>query len=110
MSGSMFFRFGSWRLVELLVVAGLDLPLVGGGGRHHDVVARVARGELGFELFVAAVVADGTLMPVSFSKFAMRVVGEVVVPDVEVQHLLFGGGPLRRAVAGACFFLAATRR
>ena len=96
-------------LVELLVDAGLDLALVGRGRGHHDVVARIARGELRFDLFVAAVVGDGDLDAGLLFEVRDGVFGEVVVPDEEVQDLLFSGG-LRGGAIRWCILLLAARR
>src|SRR5690606_20014523 len=91
------------RLVELLVVTRLDLTLVGGGRRHDDVVTGVARGELAVQLFIAAEIGDRYLDAEFLLEVRNRVIGQIVVPNVEIQN-----GRLR-SICGRLLFLAARR-
>ena len=100
-------QVGQLRLVELLVVAGLDLALVGRRRRHDDVVAGVARRELAVELLVAAVVADRHLDAGFLLEVRDRVFGQVVVPYVEVEDFLLGGALASGACGGRLLLLAA---
>jgi hypothetical protein len=81
--------------VELLEQAGLDLHLGEVRAGHDDVVARLARHQLAVQDLVGVVVVVVDLDAGLLLEILQRVVGDVVRPVVDVEHL-----GLRRSVGG----------
>ena len=80
---------GDLRLVELAQQAGFDLRFGKYRAGHHQVVARVARYQLGVEHLVVFECLVVDLDAGFFFEIGNQVFGHVVGPVVEVQHLGF---------------------
>ncbi|MNN01831.1 hypothetical protein D3C81_1144590 [compost metagenome] len=83
---------GQLGLVQLLVDAGLDLLGEEVVGRHHDVVARLAGQQLGFQGLVAVVDVVDHLDAGLLLELLHGLRRDVVGPVVDVQHLVVGLG------------------
>ena len=76
--------------VEFLQQAALDLGFGKVRTRHHDVVAGFARHQLGVQDLVVVVGVVAHLDAGFFLKILDRVLGNVVRPVVDVEHLGIG--------------------
>ena len=99
MAGSRLARFGILVFVQRLQQAAFDLRLGKHGTGHHDVVAGIARHQLGVQGLVGfkGVVVD--LDAGFFFEGGDHALGHVVGPVVDIEHFFFGVD--RRRLAGA---------
>ena len=84
------------RLVERQVDARPDLPLQEVRGRHHDVVAGVAGEQLRLQHLVRVIDVVDDLDARLRLELRHRVLGDIVRPVVDVQHVVLGQRRQRR--------------